>query len=505
MQLASATAGDATEPGRRTASRRLDWAPLPGILTFLAALATIEGRLVLLDGRNITKLLRIGTVYGNPAQVPHGVWLFSGSTGYDGQFYYRMALDPANLHKTAFGITMDAPYRFMRIGYSALAWALSAGQHAAVPYALVAINVAALGALGYLGGLIAQQAGRHALWGLLLSCYFGVMDSLARDLTEPLGALCLIAGIYAYRKRHPLLAAAAFGYGVLTRETVLLLPIALGVVRLVQIARRAERPSADDAAWLVPIAVFAAWEVVVKAATGSFPILSDSGKNAGLPFSAALHAVVHNYAHPATPVPGAPGAVIIWDVEFAVLVLFAVAAFLSLRATTAPVYERLAFVFYVVGMLSLAPTNWDGYADLRAFIEVYLLAVLMLLGVPRRRLALLLPLAACAAPLVILVAVYRTRISLPARISLLLRLPAQALQQVPPRPDQHGVRAGVVRLGGPPERRGDLADGLPVVEEAGLVLQHDEAGVLGARVIPGALGLPLVGHERRPRWSARGS
>ena len=169
------------------------------------------------------------------------MWVFSGSTGYDGQFYYRMALDPANLHKTAFGITMDA-VPVMRSDSPALAWALSAGQHAAVPYALVAINVAALGALGYLGGLIAQQAGRHALWGLLLSCYFGVMDSLARDLTEPLGALCLIAGIYAYRKRHPLLAAAAFGYGVLTRETVLLLPIALGLVRLVQIARRAGRP-----------------------------------------------------------------------------------------------------------------------------------------------------------------------------------------------------------------------------------------------------------------------
>ena len=148
MQLASATAGDATEPERPPASRRLDRAALPGIITFLAALAAIEGRLILLDGRNITKLLRIGTVYGNPARVPRGVWVFPGSIGYDGQFYYRMALDPANLHKTAFGITMDAPYRFMRIGYSALAWALAAGQHAAVPYTLVAINVAALGALG---------------------------------------------------------------------------------------------------------------------------------------------------------------------------------------------------------------------------------------------------------------------------------------------------------------------------------------------------------------------
>ena len=101
--------------------------------------------------------------------------------------------------------------------------------------------------------------------------------------------------------------------------------------------------------------------------------------------------------------------------EFAVLVLFAVAAFCSLRATTAPVYERLAFVLYVIGMLSLTPTNWDGDADLRAFIEVYLLAVLIVLGVPRRRLALLVPLAVCAASLVITVALYRTQISLPAR------------------------------------------------------------------------------------------
>ena len=102
--------------------------------------------------------MRIGTVYGNPARVPHGVFVLPRSTGYDGQFYYRLALDPANLHQTAFGITMDAPYRFMRIGYSALAWLVSLGQRTAVPYALAAINVAALGALGYLGGLLAREA-----------------------------------------------------------------------------------------------------------------------------------------------------------------------------------------------------------------------------------------------------------------------------------------------------------------------------------------------------------
>ena len=412
---------------------------MPGIIVFLAALAAIEGRLVLLAHRDITDLLRIGTVYGHPGQVPRGVHVFPGSTGYDGQFYYRLALDPANLHTTAFGITMDAPYRFMRIGYSALAWLLSLGQHAAVPYVLVAINVAALAALGYLGGVLAQQAGRHALWGLLLAGYFGLMDSLARDLTEPLGALCLIAGILAYRKRHPLLAAAAFGYGALTRETVLVVPAALGIVRIIQIARRRDRPGADDLAWLIPAAVFAGWELVLKAATGVFPILSDGGKNAGTPLSAAFAAVAHNFAHPNTPVPGAPGAVIIWDVEFVVLMLFALAALVSLRATTIGVYERAAFAAYVVVIFCLAPTNWDGYSDLRAFVEVYLMAVLVLLAAPRWRPAWLGALAAGAAPLVILVALYRTQIW--------LQSPRCRTRQRGPR--QQGQRSLADGMGGP--------------------------------------------------------
>jgi hypothetical protein len=413
VQLASTTSGDATTPERRRTFRTVtDRAVLPAIIFFLATLAAIEGRLVVLAHRDLTQLLRIGTVYGHPGHVPRGVFVFKGSTGYDGQFYYRMALDPANLHTRAFGITMDAPYRFMRIGYSALAWLVSGGQHVAVPYALVAINVAALTALAYLGGLLAQEAGRHALWGLLLAGYFGLMDSLSRDLTEPLGAVCLIAGILAYRKRHPLLAAAAFSYGVLTRETVLVVPAALGLVRIIQFARRRARFGASDLAWIAPAVVFTAWELVVNAATGDFPIFSDSGKNAGLPFTAAFSSIAHNYAHPTTPVPGAPGAVIIWDIEFAVLALFALAALVSLRATAIPAYERVSFVLYLVVIFSLATTNWDGYADLRAFVEVHLLAVLILLGTPlrRRRTVLLAALAVCSAGLVITVALYRTQI-----------------------------------------------------------------------------------------------
>ena len=55
-----------------------------------------------------------------------------------------------------------------RIGYPVITWLFSAGQRALVPWMLVVVNVAAIGALAWLGGHLAQQGGRHAAWGLLL-------------------------------------------------------------------------------------------------------------------------------------------------------------------------------------------------------------------------------------------------------------------------------------------------------------------------------------------------
>jgi hypothetical protein len=406
VDLASTTAS-VTAMGRRAIAWLLgDRLAAPALIALALAVIAVGARLVLLFHGHVGDMMLVGDVYGHVRHVPHDVrvWPY---TGYDGQFYYRLALDPFDLRRTAFGITLDSWYRLTRIGYPALAWLLSGGQHAAVPYALVAINVLALATLGLLGGMFARDAGRNALWGLLVVGFYGFMTSLARDLTEPLGAVCLLAGLLALRRHRPILAALLLAFGSLTLEVVIVAPVALATVRLVQIARRRARPGTEDLAWIVPGVVFVAWEVVVKGATGTFPILSDLSSNAGPPLSAALRAIAHNFAHPTAPVPGAPAAVLIWDIEFVVLALFAIGALLSLRETTAPLHERGAFLLYLVMMYSLSPANWDGYADLRSFAEVYLLAVLILLAAPRRWLA---GYAFSTFPLVLLIAGYRARI-----------------------------------------------------------------------------------------------
>src|SRR6202007_2668281 len=79
--------------------------------------------------------------------------------------------------------------------------------------------------------------------------------------------------------------------------------------------------------------------------------------------------------------------------ELAILALLAVAALASWRSTNAPVHERLALVLYMIEICVVSPSTWYSLdADLRSFIEVYLLAAVILLGTPRHHLrAWLLP------------------------------------------------------------------------------------------------------------------
>jgi len=394
-------AGTGAPPARSLASRT-NRPAVAALVATLAALAFALARWQTWAHGSISRFILVGRHFATPAQLPHSMPV-APTYGYDGQFFYRLALNPLNFRPTAYGITMDHSYRYMRIGYPALTWLVSLGQHFLVPVMLVAVNVAAIGALGYLGALFAVDGGRHALAGLLLPGYFGLITSLSRDTAEPLAAALLLAGLLAIRARRPVLAAALLVYGALTRETVMVAVAAIAIMRVVGIMRGQARPGRDDLAWTVPAVAFAAWQVVVKAATGSVPLLSDGGRNAGEPFVAPLQALESNLRHVNTHQFDQYD---LWFLQLAILAFFVIAALLSLWSTKAPAHERLALVLYLVEICVVTPSTWNSLdADLRSFIEVYLLAVIILLGTPRRSLgAWLLPsLAALTVPALIVV------------------------------------------------------------------------------------------------------
>jgi hypothetical protein len=195
-----------------------------------------------------------GTRYVDPARAPGGLYVAAGD-GYDGQFYYRLALDPSDLRTEAHGIRLDNARRRARIAYPTLAWMVSGGRDSALAWVLVGLNVCAFGALGLVGGFAARDAGRHALWGLLLVGLPGLLFALGRDLADVLAAAMLAAGLLLARHRRYAVAGAALAVAALTRESTLLAPAALAVVWLV----RCRRNLRAALSWVLPLAAFAVW------------------------------------------------------------------------------------------------------------------------------------------------------------------------------------------------------------------------------------------------------
>jgi hypothetical protein len=151
--------------------------------------------------------------------------------GYDGQFYYFLAVDPK--HGRDY---MDYPgVIYSRIGYPMTARALSGGNATVIPYMMVLVNI-----LAAVGGTLAiafflKRRGLPPAYALLYGLFPGLVLAVLRDLTEPLAFGLAAAGLLTFNprsKRRLLGSAALFAYAMLTRETVALFPaiLALGLL-----------------------------------------------------------------------------------------------------------------------------------------------------------------------------------------------------------------------------------------------------------------------------------
>jgi hypothetical protein len=411
LQLTSTSEEDRSlRPRAPSPWPRLNRPLIPGVIAFLGWIGFALARWQIWAKGHLNLFIMAGHVYTHRGQLPRGLLLVP-SAGYDGQFYYRLALDPANWNATAFGITMDQSYRYTRIGYPALAWLLSLGQHQLVPVVLVVINLLAVAAMAVLGGMFARESGRHALWGLAFAAYFGLVISVGRDTAEPLAEACMLGGLLAYRRGSRgmyVLAAVLFAVGAITRETILLAPAAIAVTRLIAIARRRSSgtgPGLADLVWVVPAAAYGLVEIAVHfVVKGDFPLLANGSRNLTVPFTAMFDALKYDVAHIDT---SHLSPIDISLLEYATVAIFILAGLAVLFVTTAPAHERIAFVFFVLQLGLLSSQIWTStFGDGRSLIEPYLMALVLLMATPRRYLSwrYLSLIAACAGPALLVVA-----------------------------------------------------------------------------------------------------
>jgi hypothetical protein len=351
----------------RASFRRLATPAGIAAITLVVASLIVIGRLSTFSW-DPSRFVLAGEGLSDPSRVPANIHVIRGAYGYDGQAYYRLALDPFTDKKVDHGITLDSPaYRQQRIGYPLLAWAVSlGGRTTIVPWALIGINVLALAAIAWFGASIAQEFGRSALWGALFPVFPGFVVSLARDLVEPLAIAFLLCGILLLTRKRSTWGALFLTAGVLTRETTLLVPVGLAIAFLVPrtVIHEERRPARE---FVLPAAVFVAWQLFLYARWHHLPILNNP--NATDPpfvgFSRGLSDFISARGYLSV-------------IEMTLLVTFAVLVLTMIRKPPAAASLRAAALLAVILVIVLDHTVWEDHAHfLRAFTETYVLGTLV--------------------------------------------------------------------------------------------------------------------------------
>lgn len=363
--IASSRPGDDGERPRR------DPPPLAvGALATALAVVFVVLRLAAFDG-DVSRFVLAGDAFTDPGRAPSSLHVLRGSTGYDGQFYLRLALAPLDERERVHGISFpnDGYFR-QRPGYPLAVAAVGWGDPSRTIAGMVAVNVAAFGAVAALGAALARRYGRTTWLGVAVVAWPGFWITLGRDLTELVAMTFVLAAVLSLERRAWPLATAMLTLAVLTRETTLLLALAVGVAAVV-------RRSPPRYVAAVPVAAFAALQLALLARWGDLPIREGTRPSPGDPPFAGMIDGLRRLA-------GDGADAVIPFLAVAALVVFVGAVVLALRTTTAAAYLRWAFVAYAVLAATIPTLIWRHDSNfLRATTELYVLGLFILLAAPR--------------------------------------------------------------------------------------------------------------------------
>lgn len=314
-----------------------------------------------------------GNLVSQPEEVPHNVQFVADSWGYDGQFYYQLALNPFSPQQANQGLRIDnGPYRHQRILYPFLVWLTALGNWKIIPSMLLMVNYFSLCVLAWLGARFAQHQERHALWGCLFALYPGFLFTLSYDLTEIVAVVFLLAGLMSWKRtRSNVRTGVLLAMAALTRETTLLTAFAVGIAIIA---------SRDYWRWpsaVLPLGIDAIWQVALWAKWGELPIQT-AGLLLGIP-GGGIRSFIEslswqNVGHR------------IWIVELIYLAGVGISALVATRITRDQLSHKLTWLFY--GMMILAMTRYvwvEDVAFMRASAEFYLCSLILILvsGHPR--------------------------------------------------------------------------------------------------------------------------
>ena len=238
-------------------------------------------------GWDVTSLPRVGahTPLAGPARDIDPSFHLVPRPGYDGQFYWAIAVDPLAIGSAHAGV--DKPsYRYGHPLLGWLGWLFSAGQSVAAAAVLLVLGLltlaAAAAAASVLGGFRAS---------LFVTCNAGLLYAAVHSLAEPLAAALLLGALIATGGERPRLAAGLCVFLPLTREQLLLVPLVLAACTL----RRDRRAALAYVCSVIPAT---AWWIVMRIHLGAW--FTSGGSALGTPLAGWKRALLDNGVYAAT-------------------------------------------------------------------------------------------------------------------------------------------------------------------------------------------------------------
>ncbi len=358
----------------RSTLARLD-TPLACVLVLVVALSLLT--LCRLERADFdpSAFIVAGDHFSDAGAVPPGVSVLPDSDGYDGQFYYRLALDPFTSRATDFGITLDnPPYRHQRILYPLIVHAVALGDAHFVPAAMIAVNFAFFCALAWVAGSLARSSGRHALWGLLIVANPGFLVTYSRDLVEIVEATFMLASVLLVRRDRSRWAAVALTLAVLARETSLIVAVAAAIVFAIDRWRGRRACGFGWPTFAAPILAFSAMQGALWMNWGRLPVRAGGVVMGSLP----LTGFTESLSSPSVVTHGVPvGAA----VALAFVVLCSAGIAYHWVVTEAEATARLACVFYGLLLTSVGRAVWiEDIAFLRVFTQFYVFGAILVMA-----------------------------------------------------------------------------------------------------------------------------
>lgn len=180
-------------------------------------------------GQNFSFFITAGSDYVDSSKNVNNIIIQKGQ-GYDGQFFYKLALNPFNFNKEYQGVILDVPsYRIQRIAYPLAVWLLAFGNPSSIPFSLVLVNILSFLGIIFFTKKIIDHLNADKIYAILPFFLCGIYMSFSRDLSEVLELFFFVITVYYYLLNKNILFVIFSTLTIFTRETsmICLMPLAL--------------------------------------------------------------------------------------------------------------------------------------------------------------------------------------------------------------------------------------------------------------------------------------